>query len=179
MAETVRISGLFETGESFAQAVFGLESRGVDRAAITLLAKDGPARESLTAVGARTGGAEPADAVTTTDDAQQVRILFTSLAASVAGLIASGVTVAASGGAIPAVVAGLVAASGFGGAAELIERLVADGFHQLFRAGVDKGHILMTARVASTMAEAAERIMSDAGGRYVHVVKEMPDRAAA
>lgn len=183
MEKSVRVAGVFDNSAGFASAVFGLETRGVDRAAISILAGENFARECLKAVGAHRGPISiehDGDALVLEDDSQPMRVLFTSLAASVAALIASGVVMAASGGAaFPALAAAFAAGASAGGLAELVGRHVAPEHALIINAAVRDGAALLVARVPLELASDAERLISEAGGRLPHVFGEVHDTEVA
>src|SRR5688572_22439324 len=114
MAEDTRreIGAVFDSEEAFANAVFDLEAAGLDRADLSALGREEPLRGGLAAADCakrRAANSQAAhDAVLLHDDAQQGRVLFTSLTATVAAFLASGAALAATGGAAaPAVAAAI------------------------------------------------------------------------
>lgn len=91
--------------------VQSLESQGFDRAQLSVLSRDGLADPF----------AHDSEAVEKPDDRQQIRVLVTSLSATVAGLAGAGLAAAVTGGlAIPAIVTGAVAAGGVATVSETV-----------------------------------------------------------
>lgn len=81
------VGAVFQSSEAFADAVFGLEAAGFDRAELSALGAEEPLQACLKAAEcAKERAADSAyskhDAVVLDDDTQQQRVLFTSLTAS-------------------------------------------------------------------------------------------------
>jgi hypothetical protein len=119
---------VFDDSEKLEGALSELQSSGIDRANLSLLAHDSLAKRlpgdppRLTA-----DPATPRDAVVSDTDLRQERVLGTSLAATVAAFAAAGITVATGGVAAVATIAAAAAAGGVGAASAMIgSKLEAD-----------------------------------------------------
>src|SRR5579864_1483870 len=104
---------LFDDPERLEEAVSDLRSHGFDHADLSLLAREGLGERPIAS--ARQLALDPATPRTdpTTDtDMRQGRILATSMAATIAGFAAAGVTVATGGVLAAVIAAGALAAGG-------------------------------------------------------------------
>lgn len=117
-----KVIGAMQSVEQFEAAVGELNSSGIDRAQISVLAQEEIAVSCTKAVGCDLA-ALPRVEVNLWDDRQQVRTLVTSLAATSASFLGAGVALAATGGAaIPALLAALASGGSVGGLAALFGR---------------------------------------------------------
>src|ERR1700743_3128809 len=113
--EIREVIGALQSEVEFEAAVAELGESGIDRSRISFLAQEAIAASCAEAVG-RAIPQLPRVEIGLTDDRQQVRILATSLAATVASFTGAGVALAATGGAAaPAVLAALAFGGGVGG----------------------------------------------------------------
>ncbi len=176
MADDTRreIGAVFDSEEAFANAVFGLEAAGLDRADLSALGAEEPLAECLAAADCAkrraATGQEAHDAVLLDDDAQQGRILFTSLTATVAALLASGAALAATGGAAaPAVAVAIAAGAGIGGVGSFLANRGDRERAEHLEAQIKQGGIVLWARVTSPEEEAkATTILRQHGAHDVH-----------
>jgi hypothetical protein len=149
------VGAVFQSSEAFADAVFGLEAAGFDRAELSALGAEEPLQACLKAAEcAKERAADSAyskhDAVVLDDDTQQQRVLFTSLTATVAALLASGVALAATGGmAAPAIAAAFGAGSGAGGVVQFLSGRADQIRAERIAEQVRQGGIVLWARVNS------------------------------
>ncbi len=145
---------VFDDAESLETAVSDLQSNGIDRSDLSVLAHASLAESrsgDLSIVGEdSTTMREP---VVSDTDLRQGRILGTSLAATVAGLAAAGVTVATGGVAAAAIAAAAVAAGGVGAAGTLVGRTVADDQESFLDVQLAHGGVLLWVRIRDANAE--------------------------
>lgn len=169
------VVGMFDRPQQFGDAVFALESAGIDRAQLTMLGLESQARECLAAADcastASQVGVRERDAVALEEDDQQERVLLTSLTASVAALVAAGAALTATGGAAaPAIAAALGAAGAGGGIADYLGRRVHSARAEQLERDVRTGGIALWVRTPDDASEEkAKRILAEQGARDVHV----------
>ena len=148
------------TENMFEAAIQALEQEGVARSQISVLsnADQVPAQcdpDSATHV-----------ELQTEDDRQQVRVLLTSLAGTVAAMGAAGVAAAATGGlAVPAIAAGALAGGGVIGIGELLGAKVERDYHDWAERQIREGGLLLmvTTRDAAQTAKARDALRSYCG----------------
>lgn len=150
------VRGRFDSSDSMSDAVERLLLAGFDRAELSLPEPSPPPERSTPA-----SGAKPAD---TAEDAGTARTLHTSGAASVAALLAAGLTVGTGGAAAPAFAAALGAGALAGGATFAATR-AADGQEQQDRdVKAAEGQLYLSVRTATPERRAeAETVLRDAG----------------
>jgi hypothetical protein len=139
---------VFDDAVSLETAVSDLQSHGIDRADLSVLAH--AALADLHPVADDTTMRE---AVVSDTDLRQERILGTSLAATVAGLAAAGVTVASGGAAAVAIAAAAVAAGGVGAAGALFGSTIADDQASFLDAQLADGGVLLWVRTRDANSE--------------------------
>lgn len=168
------VGAVFQDEEAFANAVFGLETAGFDRADISAFGKEEPLQACLAAAECakkRAASSEPGhDPILIEDDAQQVRVLFTSLTATVAAFVASGAALAVTGGAAaPAIAAAIAAGGGVGGISEFLAWRVAHAHARSLEDQVKQDGVVLWARVTSPEEEErATAILRQYGAHDVH-----------
>ena len=173
------VVGFFHDEEPLFRAVSDLESAGIDRAELSLLA-----RESLTdgraegEYGDTREAAEdpdaPRDPVFADTDVRQVRTMGTSIAGSLAGMAAAGVTIVTGGAAAVALAAAAAAGVGTAAVTEAVGRKAGKGEHDHLREQIENGGIILWVKVrdAATEAKAAD-ILTRNGATDVHA-HDMP-----
>jgi hypothetical protein len=115
----MEVVGVLQSEVEFEATVADLGAAGIDRSRISFLAQEEIAAACAGAVGCDITEL-PRFEIRLSDDRQQVRILATSLAATVASIAGAGAVLAATGGAAaPAVFAALASGGGVGGLAAL------------------------------------------------------------
>lgn len=149
----------FSSSGRMQEAVGKLSLAGFDRADLSLPVEgEGLANASA-----------PAD---TAEDAQQLRTLGSSTAATIAALAAAGVTVATGGAAAPAVIAALAAGGAIGGATYAVHgsSQAAEQHDRDERAA--EGDLILTVHVASQEKRAAaQRILQEAGATNIEAIE--------
>jgi hypothetical protein len=144
--EFMEVVGAMQSERQFEAAVAELETSGIDRAQISVLAQEEIARSCAEAIGCDIKTL-PRVAIDLMDDRRQVRTLVTSLVATVASFAGAGVTVAATGGAAaPAILAALVSGGSVGGLAGLFGQRYEAHSHDWIERQVLKGGILLIVR---------------------------------
>ncbi|WP_198174238.1 hypothetical protein [Mesorhizobium xinjiangense] len=168
VGEARQITGAMQTEEQFEAAVAQLETSGIDRAQISLLAQEDVALSCAKAVGCDLANL-PRVEIELADDRQQVRTLLTSLAATVASFAGVGAALAASGGAAaPALIAALASAGGAGGLTALFGRHRETENQDWARQQILQGGILVIVNPANAeQTEAASEILQRHCGRNV------------
>jgi hypothetical protein len=176
------VGAVFQDEQAFANAVFGLETAGFDRADLSALGQEEPLQACLAAADCAkhraAGSTAPHEAVVLDDDAQQGRVLFTSLTATVAALLASGAALAATGGAAaPAVVAAIAAGGSVGGVGRFLTSRGEEARAESLKHQVSEGGIVLWTRVTSADEETkAETILRQNGATNVHAHDLAGDR---
>ena len=166
-----KVVGVFDSEKQFAGAVFELETSGIDRAQISIVAKEDMARRCVNAVGCDKASVKveaDEDAIILDDDSQQQRVLFTSLSATVAALLATGVTLASGGAAIPAVIAALAAGGAAGGVSELVSRHTDEERAERLREDINNGGVMLVVSLLDDSAETVIEILDRHGSRDTH-----------
>jgi hypothetical protein len=157
---------VFDEPESLETAVSDLQSNGVDRAELSILAPPSPS-DPDDAKRCAGNVAAPREAVVSDTDLRQGRVLGTSLAATIAGFAAAGITVATGGVAAATIAAAVVAAGGVGLAGTLIGRQLADEQTSFLDAQLARGGVLLWVR---TRGDDAEKIVLDILRRHSRMV---------
>jgi hypothetical protein len=144
---------VFDDPDRLENAVSDLQSNGIDRSNLSLLAHPSLA-EPLPAPSQGLGGdpATPRESAVTDTDIRQGRVLGTSLAATIAGLAAAGFTVA-TGGVAAATVAAAVAAGGVGAVGALLGRRMGEDQEAFLDAQLAHGGVLLWVRTPDADAE--------------------------
>jgi hypothetical protein len=154
-APTIREAvALFDDAERLESAVSELQSNGVDRSELSLLANTELAERSLCDI--RRDAEDPRtprEPVVSDTDLRQGRVLGTSLAATIAALAAAGLTVATGGVATATIVAAAVAAGSVGAAGTLFGRKLADDHASFLDAQLGRGGVLLWVRTRDMAAE--------------------------
>jgi hypothetical protein len=145
--ETIREAvAVFDQPEALEEAISALQSSGVDRADLSILA---PAHSTEPQNGneTRTAGHSlpPREAVVSDTDLRQGRVLGTGLMATIAAFAAAGMTVA-TGGVAAATVAAAAVAGGVGVLGTLIGRQLADEHTAFLDAQLAAGGVLLWVR---------------------------------
>lgn len=159
MADTPYLIAAMPSERAFDDAVAALERAGLDRAQVGAL---GP-EERLPEV---CRGEASSVGVETPDDRQQERVLFSSLAGTVAGLGGAAAAGAATGGlAVPMLIAALAAGGGAIGLSELFGAKHEDDHDAWAAEQVGRGGLVLfvTARDEAQRAE-ARRVIEAQGG---------------
>jgi hypothetical protein len=134
---------VFDKPEDLEETISELQSSGVDRADLSILAPPASA-EPLSGSDVQAGpNPSPSLAAVVSDtDLRQGRVLATGLAATIAGFAAAGVT-AATGGIAAATIAAATAAGGVGVASTLLGRRLDDEHTAFLNAQLARGGILL------------------------------------
>lgn len=151
----------FGSAAQMQDAVSRLNLAGFDRASLSLPSGSPGAPLS-----------DEAAPASTSEDAQQMRVLGASTAATVAALAAAGVTVATGGAAAPAVAAA-IAAGGVAGGADYAAHAAADRAEQRNRdARAQQGDLVLTVRIMNAAKQAeAEAILRSAGAETIETTE--------
>jgi hypothetical protein len=150
--ETIREAvAVFDGAEILENALSDLQSRGVDRADLSILAPES-SPDPPSGSDAQAGPSLHRGAVVSDTDLRQGRILATGLAATVAGFAAAGATVASGGLALPAIAAA-TAAGGVGLASALIGRRLSDELASFLEAQLARGGILLWVHIRNPVVE--------------------------
>jgi hypothetical protein len=182
--ETIREAvAVFAEPAALEEAVSELQSRGVDRADLSILApaSSGAARRS--AVRSAGNDLAPREAVVSDTDLRQGRVLGTGLAATIAAFAAAGITVATGGVAAATVAAAAAAAGGAGLAGTLIGRELAAEHASGLDAQLAAGGVLLWVHIREPAVEqtvlAVLRRHSTKVSVYDHPVGAVPGRIAS
>ena len=144
---------VFDDPQKLERAVSELQSHGVDRSQLSFLAHpslaEGPPDDSRRLAD---DPAAPRESAVTDTDLRQGRILGTSLAATIAALAASGLTVA-TGGVAAATVAAAAAAGGIGAVGALVDRKLGEDQTSFLDAQLARGGVLLWVRTPDGEAE--------------------------
>jgi len=147
--EIREVIGALQSEVEFEAAVAELGESGIDRSRISFLAQEAIAASCADAVGCDITQL-PRVEIGLSDDRQQVRILATSLAATVASFTGAGVALAATGGAAaPAVLAALASGGSVGGLAALFGQRHEAKAHEWAERQVLKGGIVLIVHPAN------------------------------
>jgi hypothetical protein len=145
---------VFDEPASLEAAMSDLQSNGVDRADLSILAPPSPANSERGDMSGRNRNrAMLRKAAVSDTDIRQGRVLATSLAATIAGFAAAGVTVATGGVAAAVIGAAAVAAGGAGIAATLIGRRLDEEHASFLDAQLARGGVLLWVRTRDPEAE--------------------------
>jgi hypothetical protein len=143
---------VFEEPAALEEAVSELQSRGIDRADLSVLAPeqagDASGRQARSA-----DKAPPREAMTSDTDLRQGRVLGTSIAATIAGLLAAGITVATGGVAAAVIAATAASAGGVGLASTLIGRDLAADHASFLDAQLAAGGVLLWVHIRDPAVE--------------------------
>jgi hypothetical protein len=144
---------VFDDPEKLESAISELQSNGIDRSDLSLLAHPPPA-ESLPGNSRRLAEdpATPRESAVTDTDLRQGRVLGTSLAATVAALAGAGFTVA-TGGVAAATVAAAAAAGSVGAVGALFGRQLGEEQESFLEAQLARGGVLLWVRARDADAE--------------------------
>ena len=170
---------VFDDAEKLESAVSELQSKGIDRSELSILAHDWPAaRLPRDIQRAADDPATPREPVVTDTDLRQGRVLGTGLAATIAAFAAAGFTVATGGVGAATVIAAVAAAGGVGAASTLFGRKLADDQTSFLDAQLARGGVLLWVRTRNT---ASEQIVLEVLRRHsAHVyLHDLPAEAAS
>jgi hypothetical protein len=166
---------VFMSPDSLEAAVNELASNGWDRADMSLLAQEhvfsGDVSE-LVRDTHRTGDDPnaPRAPVVSDTDVRQGRTLATSLAGTVAALVASGAAILTGGGALVAVAGAAVAGGGAGLLANAVGRKAGDTRADFLHEQVERGGIVLWVALRDASREApAREILARHGASDVHI----------
>ena len=147
---------LFDDPEQLEVAVSELHSHGFDHADLSLLAPE--ALGDRPVASARQLAQDPstprADPATDTD-MRQGRVLATSMAATIAGFAAAGLTVATGGVLAAVIAAGALAAGGAGAIGTIVGRKLDQNAAQSLDAQLARGGVLLWVHIHDAMRERA------------------------
>jgi hypothetical protein len=165
------VVGFFDDPERLYAAISEIVRAGVDRAEISLLARDEVAEHALARESTRALAEDPnapRGAPMTDTDMRQGRTLATSLGAVIAAFAASGVTVL-TGGAAAAAIAAAVAAGGIGFVGAALGKVAGEERARFLREQIDRGGILLWVRIKDSNAERRiQEILARHGAAAVH-----------
>jgi hypothetical protein len=170
---------VFDDAEKLENAVSELQSNGIDRSELSILAHASPVARSLGDFRrAADDPTTPREPVVTDTDLRQGRVLGTGLAATIAAFAAAGITVATGGVAAATIVAAVAAAGGVGAASTLFARKLADDQTSFLDAQLARGGVLLWVR---TRNAASEQTVLEVLGRHSALVylHDLPAEAAA
>ena len=145
---------LFDDPERLEEAVSDLRSHGFDHADLSLLAREGLGERPIAS--ARQLAQDPATPRTdpTTDtDMRQGRILATSMAATIAGFAAAGVTVATGGVLAAVIAAGALAAGGAAAVGTIFGRKLDQDTANSLDAQLARGGVLLWVHLPDALHE--------------------------
>jgi hypothetical protein len=165
---------VFDEPESLEGAMSDLQSNGVDRADLSILAPPSLAAALGEGPPGLSNLAPRREAAVSDTDLRQGRVLGTGLAAMIAGFAAAGVSVA-TGGVATAAIAAAAAAGGVGLVGTLIGRVLAEEHSSFLDAHLDAGGVLLWVRIGDVEAQ---RSVLDVLHRYSNRVS-IHDRPAA
>jgi hypothetical protein len=145
---------VFDDPDRLENAMSDLQSNGIDRSNLSLLAHPSlaerlPARSQDVA----DDPATPRESAVTDTDIRQGRVLGTSLAATIAALAAAGITVATGGIAAATVAAAAAAAGGVGVVGALLGRRLGEDQEAFLDAQLARGGVLLWVRTPDADAE--------------------------
>jgi len=163
IGELKELRATFANPEQMQDAVGKLSLSGFDRADLSVPTEssgsEGPSIEA---------GSKPAS---TQEDAQQLRTLGASTAASVAAIAAAGITVATGGAAIPVIAAAVAAGSAAGGGAYALQGAANNAEQHDRESRASSGTLILTVRTPTAAKRAeAEAILHQAGATAVEAV---------
>ncbi len=163
---------VFDDPERLESAVSELQSNGIDRSELSLLAHASPPKLPLGSLReAADDPATPREPIVSDTDLRQERVLGTGLAATIAAFAAAGFTVI-TGGVAAAIAAAAVAAGGVGTASTLLGRKLADDQASFLDAQLARGGVLLSVRTrnATTEANVIEVLRRYSAHVYLHDV---------
>jgi hypothetical protein len=139
---------VFDDAEKLEKAMSELQSNGIDRANLSLLAHNSVAGQpSLDPQGLADDPNTPREPAVSETDFRQGQVLGTSLAAAIAGLAAAGFTVATGGVAVAGVAAAAAAAAGgVGAVGGLFGRKLREDEEAFLAAQLARGGVLLWVR---------------------------------
>ena len=170
---------VFDDAEKLESAVSELQSTGIDRSELSILAHDSPAARSPGDLRrAADDPTTPREPVVTDTDLRQGRVLGTGLAATIAVFAAAGITVATGRVAAATIAAAVAAAGGVGAASTLFGRKLADDRTSFLDAQLARGGVLLWVhtRDASTERNVLDVLRHYSDHVYLH---DLPAEAAA
>src|SRR5205823_898058 len=145
---------VFDDAERLEGAVSELQSAGIDRSELSILAHTSLAERPFGDLRrAADDPRTPREPVVSDTDRRQGRVLGTSLAATVAALAAAGITVATGGVAAATIAAAAVAAGSVGAAGALFGRILAEDQASFLDAQLARGGVLLWVRTRDVAAE--------------------------
>src|SRR5689334_6948235 len=150
--------GVFHDPQALNGAISELAGAGVDRAEMSILAREGYLDGDLAKPYADMRRAEddptaPRHAVYADTDVRQGRTLLTSMASVIAALAASGAVVMTGGAALPAIAAAIGAGGGVGAIGALIGKRAGDEQHKYLEEQLAHGGILLWVKIADPANE--------------------------
>jgi hypothetical protein len=164
--------GLFDDPEKLHAAISELVRAGVDRADISLLARDEEAERALERESTKDLAEDPGaprESPITDTDVRQGRTLATSLGAVIAAFAASGVTVLTGGAAAAAIAAAVAAGGGIGFVGAALGKVAGEERARFLREQIDRGGILLWVRIKDSNAERRiQEILARHGAAAVH-----------
>jgi hypothetical protein len=169
------IAAVFMSSDKLEAAINELASNGWDRAEMSLLAQDHVFTGDVSALVQDThrtadDPTAPRAPVVSDSDVRQGRTLATSLAATVAALVASGATILTGGGALAAVAGAAVAGGGASMLANAVGRKASDSRADFLHEQVERGGIVLWAALRDPSREAvARQILARHGASDIHV----------
>ncbi len=160
--------GLFHDARALEAAIGALETAGVDRAEISILAREENAASPHPHRTAEDPAA-PRQGPNTDVEMQQGRTLATSMAAVVAAFAASGVIVMTGGAAVAAIAAAVAAAGGTGIIGAALGAAAGENREEFLHQQIDRGGILLWVKVRDGAQGVKIRaILERYGGSAVH-----------
>lgn len=165
---------VFMSADALEAAVNEFASNGWDRADMSLLAQEHVFSGEISELVRDThrtadDPTAPRAPVVSDTDVQQGRTLATSLAGTVAALVASGATILTGGGALAAVAGAAVAGGGAGLLANAVGRKAGDTRQDFLREQVERGGIVLWVALRDPSREAqAREIFARHGATDVH-----------
>lgn len=172
---TLEAVAVFHDPTALNGAISDLVGAGVDRAEMSILAREGYLDGDLVKNYADMRHAEddpnaPRHAVYADTDVRQGRTLLTSMASVVAALAASGAVVATGGAALPAIAAAIAAGGGVGAIGAMVGRQAGAEQRKFLEIQLARGGILLWVKIAEPANEPRIRaILLRHAGDDVHV----------
>lgn len=164
------IGALFDDPERLEAAIGELESAGVDRARLSVLAREveqSPPPPDMQSI--EEDPALPREPPTTKTDVRQGRVLATSIGAAFAALAASGVTIMTGGAAAAAIAAAALAGGGVGLIGATAGTAAEERREDFLRKQLDRGGILLWVKVHDRSEEPKiTKILERYGATGVH-----------
>lgn len=161
------VIGAMQSEAQFEAAVKELETAGINRGQINVLAQEQLAISCTAVVGCDVSKL-PHTEINVWDDRQQLRVLLTSLAATAASVASTGAVLAATGAAAPAVLAAAVSAGSAVGLGALFGRHHESKAHTWAEQQLKKGGIVVIVYpFSAAQLDAATMILHTYCGREV------------